>query len=119
MKTIFEALIDSKVDFFVGINKVEFCEESKVQYFICATKRHIERLKKVVVKLRTGHDGTDILDKSQNKGFKFCREYQDKLVREMTDLDILEFKQKQNMFKKVLHNRDGRIYELKNIKVIN
>ena len=37
----------------------------------------------------------------------------------MTDLDILEFKQKQDMFKKVMHNADGRIYELKKIKVVN
>ena len=46
METIFEALINNKVKFFVGVNRVEFCEESKMQYFICATKRHISRLKK-------------------------------------------------------------------------
>ena len=113
MKTILEALIDNNIDFFIGVNRVEFCEESKIQYFICATKKHIPKLKKVVVKLRIGHDGTDILDKSQNKGFKYCRDFEDKLIREMTESDILEFKQKENMFNKVIHNKDGRIYELK------
>ena len=107
-QTIFEVLFEKGICFTVNIStlKIKGVEESSRAYFIIV---HESDLNDIIINGEISKHSKEI-----NK-FRFYRtdEYQDIFERDLSEDDIIEFKEYMNKFIKVKHNKFGRVYELK------
>lgn len=99
-KTIFEVLFDNQICFSVNVSapfpKIKGIDMFTKDYFISVHKNDV--------------------DKHELKGFEEYNRvvYPNLYTRDLNEAEINEFKDNQNKFIKVIHNKDGRVYELKN-----
>lgn len=101
-KTIFEVLFDNQICFSVNVSttfpKIKGIDMFTRDYFISVHKNDV--------------------DKHKLKDFKEYDEYNrvvypNLYIRDLNETEINEFKENQDKFIKVIHNKDGRVYELK------
>lgn len=110
-QTIFKVLFENEICFAVNVSiktfKIKSVEENSRAYFIIV---HESDLNDVVIDGKISEHSKEI-----NK-FIFYRtdEYPDVFERDLSDDDIVEFKEYMSKFVKVKHNKYGRVYELKN-----
>jgi hypothetical protein len=95
--TIFEVLLKNKVCFAVSVSTSTFknpmVRDCSKDYFIFALEDDFSRLKK--------------------HGFSLNKELSGICERDLSQKEIDEFKTLTDGFTKVLHNKHGRVYELK------
>lgn len=92
-----ESLINQNICFAVCVNMNSFVsageERSNKDYFILL---HEEDAKKI-----------------RGYSYKVSKDYLNLKEKNMNDFQISEFKNKMNLFEKVIHGKDGRVYELR------
>ena len=109
-KTIFKVLFEKEICFAVNVSirtfKIKSVEENSRDYFIIV---HESDLNDIIINGEISKKSKEI-----NK-FIFYRtdEYPDVFERDLSEHDIIEFKKHMNKFTKVMHNKFGRVYELK------
>lgn len=108
-QTIFEVLFEKGICFAVNVSistLIKGVEESSRTYFVIV---HESDLNDTVINGKISKYFKEI-----NK-FRFYRtdEYSDVFERDLSEDDIIEFKEYMNKFIKVKHNKFGRVYELK------
>lgn len=110
-QTIFKVLFENGICFAINVSirtfKIKSVEENSRAYFIIV---HESDLNDIVINSKTSEHSKEI------NGFTFYRtdEYPDVFERDLSDDDIVEFKEHMCKFVKVKHNKFGRVYELKN-----
>lgn len=96
-KTIIETLIESKINFAIGISvstfKLKGIDENSKDCFAMIFKNDLKHFK--------------------GFGFKPLPKHPGIYSHDLDDGNYYIFKQHMNLFKKVQHDADGRIYELK------
>lgn len=101
MKSIFKQLEEKEICYAVGVSFTRFKAAddglSKKQYFLL-TKRTPE---------------------ARELKFRHVKDYPKHLQRDLTPKEILEFRENQEKYIRVVHNMHGRIYELKNNSLRN
>jgi len=97
-KTIFEVLFEKKICFAVNVSintfKGKGVDENSRDYFLIVQKKDLEKL--------------------EDMNFERTSDYKNVYERDMSEVEIIEFKTYQEKFIKVKHNEYGRVYELKN-----
>jgi len=96
-KTIFEVLFEKEICFAVIVSlntfKCKGIDENSRDYFLIVQKQDLKELK--------------------NKSFKRTNAYANVYERDLSSIEITEFKSHQEKFVKAQHNQFGRVYELK------
>jgi len=97
-KTIFEVLFGKEICFAVNVSlnsaKNKAIEENSRDYFLVVLKQDVKELK--------------------NMCFHKTDDYPNVYERDLSVMEIAEFKAYMDKFVKVQHNQYGRVYELKN-----
>ena len=97
-KTIFEVLFEKEICFAVNVSlntfKGKSIDENSRDYFLIVLKQDLNELK--------------------NMGFNRTNDYPNVFERNLSIIEISEFKNNMDKFVKVQHNQFGRVYELKN-----
>lgn len=97
-KTIFEVLFEKEICFAVSVSvntfKSESISDSSKDYFLMVQKQDLKDLK--------------------GRVFNQSNDYVNVFLHDLSVSEIQEFKQNMDKFVKVIHNKFGRIYELKN-----
>ena len=95
MKTIFDKLNDKGICYAVGVSistfKMKSVNNNSQDYFIMIKES----------------------DKKEVPSFEITEDYPGIAIRDLSEQEVWEFKDRQDEFVKVQHSKDGRVYEIK------